>query len=41
MPASGCHNRLTGPSAYRSVYRHGGLTLMEMLTPRVVLELMT
>jgi hypothetical protein len=30
------HNRFQGPGA-QSVYRHGGLTLMEMLTPRVVL----
>jgi hypothetical protein len=32
------HNRPLGPSASRSVYRHGGLTLMEMLTPWLVLE---
>jgi hypothetical protein len=32
------HNRPHGPSASRSVYRHGGLTLMEMLTPWLVLE---
>ena len=38
MLAGRCHNRLKAPSASRSVYRHGGLTLMEMLTPWVVLE---
>ncbi len=32
------HNRPQAPSASRSVYRHGGLTLMEMLTPWLVLE---
>lgn len=31
------HNRPQGPSASQSVYRHGGLTLMEMLTPWLVL----
>lgn len=30
------HNRFQGPGA-QSVYRHGGLTLMEMLTPWIVL----
>jgi hypothetical protein len=30
-------NRPKGPSANK-VYRHGGLSLMEMLTPRIVLE---
>lgn len=30
------HNRFQGPSA-QSIYRHGGLTLMEMLTPWLVL----
>lgn len=30
------HNRFQGPGA-QSVYRHGGLTLMEMLTPWLVL----
>ena len=38
MLAGRCHNRPKAPSASRSVYRHGGLTLMEMLTPWVVLE---
>ena len=38
MLAGRCHNRPKALSAYRSVYRHGGLTLMEMLTPWVVLE---
>ena len=33
-----CHNRPKAPSPSRSVYRHGGLTLMEMLTPWLVLE---
>jgi hypothetical protein len=32
------HNRPQAPSASRSVYRHGGLTLMEMLTPWLVLR---
>lgn len=31
------HNRPQAPSASRSVYRHGGLSLMEMLTPWLVL----
>lgn len=31
------HNRPQAPSASQSVYRHGGLTLMEMLTPWLVL----
>ena len=30
-------NRLQGPAANK-VYRHGGLSLMEMLTPWIVLE---
>jgi len=30
------HNRIQGPGA-QSVYRHGALTLMEMLTPWIVL----
>ena len=38
MIAGRCHNRPKAPSASRSVYRHGGLTLMEMLTPWVELE---
>ena len=38
MLAGRCHNRPKAPSASRSVYRHGGLTLMEMLTPWLVLE---
>ena len=33
-----CHNRAQAPSASRSVYRHGGMTLMEMLPPWLVLE---
>ena len=41
MLAGRCHNRPKGPSASRSVYRHGGLTPMEMLTPWVVLERVT
>jgi hypothetical protein len=31
------HNRPQAPSASQSLYRHGGLTLMEMLTPWIVL----
>ena len=31
------HNRPQAPSASQSVYRHGGLSLMEMLTPWLVL----
>ncbi len=31
------HNRPQAPSASQSVYRHGGLTLMEMLTAWLVL----
>ena len=38
MLAGRCHNRPQAPSASRSWYRHGGLTLMEMLTPWLVLE---
>ena len=38
MLAGRCHNRPQAPSASRSVHRHGGLTLMEMLTPWLVLE---
>ena len=38
MLADRCHNRPKTPSASRSVYRHGGLTLMEMLTRWVELE---
>lgn len=34
--AGRCHNRFPGSGA-QSVYRHGGLTLMEMLTPWIVL----
>lgn len=41
MLAGGCHNRPKGPWVSRSVYRHGGLTLMEMLTLWVVLEPVT
>jgi hypothetical protein len=32
------HNRPQAPSASQSVYRHGGLSLMEMLTPWLVLS---
>lgn len=35
--AGRCHNRPKGTSATQSLYRHGGLTLMEMLTPWMVL----
>lgn len=35
--AGRAHNRPQAPSASQSVYRHGGLSLMEMLTPWVVL----
>ncbi len=31
------HNRPQAPSASQPIYRHGGLTLMEMLTPWLVL----
>jgi hypothetical protein len=31
------HNRPQAPSASQAVYRHGGLSLMEMLTPWIVL----
>lgn len=31
------HNRPQAPSASQSIYRHGGLTVMEMLTPWLVL----
>ncbi|MGH8470294.1 MAG: hypothetical protein ACREVY_15355 [Gammaproteobacteria bacterium] len=31
------HNRPQAPSASQSIYRHGGLSLMEMLTPWLVL----
>lgn len=31
------HNRPQAPSASQSVYRHGGFSLMEMLTPWLVL----
>ena len=33
-----CHNRPQAPSASRAVCRHGGLTLMEMLTLWLALE---
>jgi hypothetical protein len=32
-----CHNRPQAPSASQSLYRHGGISLMEVLTPRLVL----
>jgi hypothetical protein len=32
-----CHNRPQAPSASRSIYRHGGISLMEVLTPWLVL----
>ncbi|MBN1842855.1 MAG: hypothetical protein JW883_11320 [Deltaproteobacteria bacterium] len=32
-----CHNRPQAPSASQSLYRHGGISLMEILTPWVVL----
>ncbi len=35
--AGRAHNRPQAPSASQSVYRHGGLSLMEMLTPWLVL----
>jgi hypothetical protein len=35
--AGRAHNRPQGPSASQSVYRHGGLSIMEMLTPWLVL----
>ena len=38
MIAGCCHNRPKAPSASCSVYRHGGLTLMEMLRPWLGLE---
>ena len=41
MLAGRGHNRPQAPSAPRSVYPHGGLTLMEMLTPWLVLEPVT
>ena len=36
-----CHNRPQAPSASRSIYRHGGISLMEVLTPWLVLGPMT
>ena len=41
MLAGRCHNRPKALSESRSVYRHGGLTLMEMLAPWLVLEPVT
>ncbi|MGH8632172.1 MAG: hypothetical protein ACREU7_15600, partial [Burkholderiales bacterium] len=35
--AGRAHNRPQAPSASQSVYRHGGLSLMETLTPWLVL----
>lgn len=35
--AGRCHNRPRGTSATQSLYRHGGLTLMEALTPWLLL----
>jgi hypothetical protein len=35
--AGRCHNRPKGTSATQSLYRHGGLTLMEVLTPWLIL----
>lgn len=32
-----CHNRPQAPSASKSLYRHGGISLMEVLTPWLVL----
>ncbi len=32
-----CHNRPQAPSASQSLYRHGGISLMEVLTPWMVL----
>ncbi|MBW1895892.1 MAG: hypothetical protein JRI47_02430 [Deltaproteobacteria bacterium] len=32
-----CHNRPQAPSASQSLYRHGGISLMEVLTPWLVL----
>lgn len=32
------HNRPQAPSASQSIYRHGGLSVMEMLTPWLILE---
>lgn len=32
-----CHNRPQAPSASQSIYRHGGISLMEVLTPWLVL----
>jgi hypothetical protein len=33
-----CHNKPRATSPYHSLFRHGGLSLMEMLTPWLVLE---
>ncbi|MBI4455134.1 MAG: hypothetical protein HY644_04460 [Acidobacteria bacterium] len=35
--AGRCHNHAKGTSAIQSLYRHGGLTLMEVLTPCLLL----
>lgn len=35
--AGRCHNRPPAPSSSQSIYRHGGVSLMEMLTPWLVL----
>ena len=32
-----CHNRPQAPSASHSLYRHGGISLMEVLTPQLIL----
>jgi hypothetical protein len=32
-----CHNRPQAPSPSKSLYRHGGLSLMEVLTPWLVI----
>jgi hypothetical protein len=37
--AGRCHNRPKGASAIQALYRHGGLTLMEILTPWLLLGL--
>lgn len=37
MVTGRCHNRPLAPSPSQSIYRHGGLSLMEVLTPWLVL----
>jgi len=37
MVTGRCHNRPQAPSPSKSIYRHGGLSLMEVLTPWLVL----